>query len=87
MLLALSLLFVEMKKETRISYLLTDLCVEQGYCLPELVQERLIKFPPNTAERFALTVIQADGRDVSTIDKHEYQAVLDKVEEAFNEIT
>lgn len=69
--------------KTSVSYLLNDLCAQQGFCLPEKMRERLIKFPPNTAQRFARAVIELEGLHTDTMDKNTFNRVLEKVEEAF----
>jgi len=65
-----------------ISWLLEDLCVNQGFCLPRDVQEQLVASPPPTPEAFATAVVLAEGLD-PLLEKRLYQSVLDTVQKAF----
>lgn len=65
-----------------IEWLLEDLCVKRGFCLPRSAQEELINSPPPTPEAFAIAVVRAEGLDPQ-IDKQLYRGVLETVQKAF----
>ena len=69
--------------ENVIEGLLSTLCVDLGFCLPRNVSNRLIKFPPKTAERFTKAVVEAEGFNIVTMEKHLYISVLKEVENVF----
>jgi len=70
--------------ESVVEGLLSRLCVNLGFCLPQKVSNRLVKFPPKTAEGFTKAVIEAEGLDLITMEKHLYKSVLKEVENVFN---
>ena len=70
--------------ENEIENLLETLCVKLGFCLPESVSNRLVKFPPKTSERFAKSVIEAEGLNPELIEKHIYVSVLNEIENVFS---
>ena len=47
--------------ERKLRYVLYDLCVKWGYCLPPNDQDRIAHFKEITAEEFAIEVLKADG--------------------------
>ena len=61
--------------------LLSDLCVELGYCLPALEQQHIISNPPTDPRRFAELVMQLEG--VGSADAEMFEPVLDRVCRAF----
>lgn len=69
--------------ENELEGLLSKLCVDLGFCLPDIVQSRLIKFPPKTAERFAEAVVEAEGLNLQTMEKSLYKRVLKEIEHVF----
>ena len=70
--------------ENEIEDLLETLCVKLGFCLPSNISSRLIKFPPKTSERFAKSVIEAEGLNPETIERNIYVSVLNEIENVFN---
>lgn len=70
--------------EKEIEGLLETLCVKLGFCLPSNVANRLMKFPPKTPERFAKSVIEAEGLNLDLIEKNIYVSVLTEIENVFN---
>ena len=73
---------VPSKKEIEI--LLETLCVKHGFCLPSNISNRLVKFSPKTADKFAKSVIEAEGLNPELIEKHLYKSVLNEIENVFN---
>ena len=47
--------------ERKLSYVLYDLCVKWGYCIPPADGERIAKSKEITAEDFAIEVLKAEG--------------------------
>ena len=47
--------------EREIEYLLYDLCVDWGFCIPSLDAERIATQTSYTAEKFAIDVLVAEG--------------------------
>jgi hypothetical protein len=47
--------------ERKLRYVLYDLCVDWGYCIPPADAERITKFKEITAEEFAIEVLRAEG--------------------------
>jgi hypothetical protein len=54
---------------TTIRFLLEELCVELGFCLPPDAQHRLIAHPPLAIEEFTDAVIRAEGLDDQAIPR------------------
>jgi hypothetical protein len=48
---------------TRVDRLLSELCVDLGFCLPPEDQERLRDSPPSTIDAFTDAVFIAEGMD------------------------
>ena len=69
--------------EQEIENLLEVLCVKLGFCLPSNVSDRLIKFPPKTSDKFAKSVVEAEGLNTELMDKSVYNQVLKEVEARF----
>ena len=67
-----------------VKWLLSDLCVKLGFCLPSKVEVRLINNPPSSPDRFADVVYAAEGLD-PRLKSGLYDAVLARVVQAFNE--
>ncbi len=63
--------------EKVVKYLLDDLCITLGYCLPPKEQERIINEPPNTPQQFSKAVMDAEG--VGTGDSQLFEDVLEIV--------
>lgn len=47
--------------ERKLRYLLYDLCVKWGYCIPPAVGERIASCKEITADQFAIEVLKAEG--------------------------
>jgi hypothetical protein len=47
--------------ERKLTYVLYDLCVKSGYCIPPADWERIAKSKEITAEEFAIKVLKAEG--------------------------
>ena len=62
-------------------YILDDLCVKLGYCLPPDEQKRIISKPPATPRKFAKVVMEAEG--VGTDDPQMFDPVFEFVTKAF----
>ena len=69
--------------ENEIYSLLERLCVKLGFCLPSSVSDRLAKFPPKTAVRFAQSVLKAEGLSQEFIEKRLYKSILTEIENVF----
>jgi hypothetical protein len=52
--------------ERTLRYLLRDLCVDWGYCLPPAETERIAKSTTITAAQFAEAVLRAEGGDAAS---------------------
>ena len=65
-----------------VEYLLRDLCVEHGCCLPPELQAELFTHPPRTPHRFTEVVLDAEGLGT---DRHSefYRRVFDSVLKVF----
>lgn len=68
---------------TEVVYLLEDLCIRLGFCLPPEARTRLEKAPPRGPQDFAESVFRAEGLDPQ-LDKTLYSQVLATVEAAFH---
>lgn len=63
----------------RTAFLLEELCVDLGFCLPPDAQARLIDEPPDGIDEFTDAVIQAEGLDPSVIPRPLRSAVRERV--------
>ena len=63
--------------------LLSKLCGELRFCLPEAAGERLERNPPTDAREFADAVFRAEGLDPLTADRQVYRQVKAVVADAF----
>lgn len=54
---------------SQVEWLLEDLCVRFGYCIPAEARARLSEHPPDTAEAFVHAVVVAEGQDPGSVDK------------------
>ncbi|GAA4609321.1 hypothetical protein BJY16_007270 [Actinoplanes octamycinicus] len=50
-----------MARLSEVEWLLNDLCVRLGFCLPPAAARRLIQSPPADADAFAEAVFEAEG--------------------------
>jgi hypothetical protein len=65
-----------------VDWLLEELCVNGGYCLPPTVSTQIRSAPPDTPEAFADAVFRSEGFDPA-LNPREYRSVLEVVERAF----
>jgi hypothetical protein len=65
--------------ESELPWLLDELCVELGFCLPPTVREALMNAPPRDIDVFTDAVFAAEGMDPS-LRKQLRRAVHDKIE-------
>jgi len=73
--------------EAELEQLLDRICLDLGFCLPKLVKTRLIKFPPKTSDKFAKSVIEAEGLNVDVIEKALYKSLFSKVDSVYSKYT
>lgn len=72
-----------MLSERRVRWLLGELCVRLGFCLPAEEVERLVANPPEGVESFAEAVIRAEGLEPESMDRGVYRAVRECVAAGF----
>jgi hypothetical protein len=65
--------------ESELPWLLDELCIELGYCLPPAAYEALMNDPPRDVDAFADAVLAAEGLDPS-LNKQLRRAVRSKIE-------
>ena len=65
--------------------LLSKLCVDLGFCLPPVEQDRLASDPPKDVRAFTDAVFTAEGLDPATADRHLYRQVRDVIAVAFQD--
>jgi hypothetical protein len=65
--------------------LLSDLCVQLGYCLPPDDQQRIIRGPPTSVDAFTDAVVVAEGFDPVLMATEQRQQVRRMVAAAFGE--
>ena len=63
--------------------LLNDLCVQLGFCLPPIEQQRIVRFPAGTVDAFTDDVIVTEGLNPVTIDSMLRTAVRTRVARHF----
>ena len=63
-------------------WLLHDLCVKVGFCLPPNVTQRIIKNPPTAIDWFSSVVYRAEGLDPA-LRSPLYEQVREQVAAAF----
>jgi hypothetical protein len=68
-----------------VAWLLCELCVELGFCLPPEAQRRLQSALPAGAEAFADAVLAAEGMDPQTADPRLRQQVSARIAKHFQE--
>jgi hypothetical protein len=67
---------------TVVSRLLETLCVEMGFCLPPIEQQRLIANPPADIDAFTKAVFVAEGMD-QKLHRQLSKQVRERVAQAF----
>jgi len=65
------------------AYLLEELCVKFGFCLPPEANERVLSETPADAESFARAVFAAEGVDPEPSHRRLYREVLDHIQAAY----
>jgi hypothetical protein len=65
--------------ESELPWLLDELCIELGYCLPPAAYEALMNDPPRDVDAFTDAVLAAEGLDPS-LNKQLRRAVRSKIE-------
>ena len=65
-----------------LDWLLEELCVKFGICLPPGKLTTFRMEPPTDAEAFTAAVFRAEGLDPVTADKRLYRSVRDHIEAA-----
>ncbi len=65
--------------ETETQQLLDKLCVELGFCLPPLEQQRLVDNPPSEVLAYTDAVFRAEGLAPETAARHLYRQVPNMV--------
>ena len=65
------------ESESRVTALLSELCVTHGYCLPPDAQQALQAAPPLEPDAFIEAVLRAEGRDPLLLDTHELRELTD----------
>lgn len=74
-----------MLSEKEVDVLLTELCVQLGFCLPPADCTRLREKPQADVREFTDAVFAAEGMDPSTADRRLYRQVRDMIAHAFGE--
>jgi hypothetical protein len=64
----------------QVTWLLGELCVDLGLCLPTVDQQRLAQDPPRQPDAFTDAVFAAEGMDPA-LDRALYRQVQDRVEQ------
>ncbi len=72
----------ELMPKTSIEWLIENLCVNLGFCLPTEAQAQLLEDTPSTAEEFATAVFSAEGIDPAS-EHRIYGQVVEFIEDAF----
>jgi hypothetical protein len=65
--------------ESELPWLLDELCIELGFCLPAAEYETLMNSPPRDVDAFTDAVLAAEGLDPS-LNKQLRRAVRSKIE-------
>jgi hypothetical protein len=74
---------LQMLSEREVSFLLEELCVTYGCCVPPAAYDRLLATPPSDAESFALAVFRAEGVEPAPSNRRLYRQVLAHVERTY----
>ena len=73
-----------MLSERQVEFLLEELCVTYGCCVPPDAWESLVVEPPPDPEGFALAVFRAEGVEPAPSHRRLYRQVLAHVERAYD---
>lgn len=69
----------------QIELLLSELCVELGFCLPPDAQARLKSDPPVDADDFTDAVLRAEGLDPQMVPRHLHRDLRAKIAKRFRD--
>jgi hypothetical protein len=69
----------------RVRRLLLDLCVDFGFCLPPIEQERLVAQPHDNVDAFTDAVFVAEGLNPGYANGRLWRQVRDRVAASFAE--
>ena len=72
-----------MLNEAQVEVLLSELCIELGFCLPPNARELLRRSPPTTVKEFTDSVFRAEGLDPEIADRGLYRQVRDLIAPTF----
>lgn len=72
-----------MLTSTDLSWLLKDLCVRHGFCLPPEAEQQLALNTPETPEDFTRAVFEAEGLKFEFADRAMRRLILSVVARAF----
>ncbi len=72
-----------MLTSVQVKWLLDDLCVQLGFCLPPDDYMRLQKDPPSEPEGFTDAVFVAEGMDPSLADRQLFRRVRAMIRSAY----
>ena len=68
--------------ERELIYLLMDLCVKWGFCIPPDDQEQIAKMEYYQANDFAIDVVEAEGLDIDSAPQW-VERIAERFEERF----
>ena len=71
--------------KSKIEWLMEDLCVKFGFCLPLTERDRLISSPPQSIDSFTDGVFVAEGLDPQFDDKDLRRVVRNRVRKYFED--
>jgi hypothetical protein len=66
-----------------VHYLLRDLCVKLGFCIPPKAQQQLEANPPAAIDAFVRAVYIAEGMDPDLAEQNLYRQVCELASDAF----
>ena len=67
---------------TEVQQLLDDLCVENGFCVSRLAQNRLKESPPQDVDSFARAIFTAEGLNPEYAGRQLFRLVRHRIAEA-----
>ncbi len=73
-----------MLSDREVRFLLEELCIQYGFCLPPEENERLVANTPSDAESFALAVFRTEGLEPAPSHRRLFQEVLAHLERAYD---
>ena len=75
---------LRMLSERQVEFLLEELCVIYGFCLPAEANERLLADPPPDPEGFTLAIFRAEGIEPAPSHRKLYREVLAHVQRTYD---